>query len=88
MFGNYYFSGNVLNWCGCTQLCLFKVWQCWTKYWTKLTVCGNSVVVYFDQLSGACSTRKLVETFFQPFFDLFCSFQTFFSDFTAEINKK
>ena len=24
----------------------------------------------------------------QPFFDLFCSFQTFFSDFTAEINKK
>ena len=24
--------------------------------------------------------------FFQPFFDLFCSFQSFFSDFTAEIN--
>ena len=26
--------------------------------------------------------------FFQPFFNLFCSFQSFFSDFTAEINKK
>ena len=26
--------------------------------------------------------------FFQPFFNLFCSFQSFFRDFTAEINKK
>ena len=25
-------------------------------------------VVYFDQLSGACSTRKLVETFFSAVF--------------------
>ena len=44
--------------------------------------------MYFDQLLGAARTQKLVETFFQPFFNLFCSFQSFFSDFMAEINKK
>ena len=43
--------------------------------------------MYFDQLLGAGRTRKLVKTFFQPFFNLFCSFQSFFSDFTAEITK-
>ena len=32
----------------------------------------SAYVVYFDQLSGAADTRKLVETFFSPFFDLFC----------------
>ena len=36
------------------------------------------IVVYFDQLSGAERTQKLVETFFKPFFNLFCSFQSFF----------
>ena len=50
------------------------------------------VVVYFDQLSGAESTRKLVETFFsavfRPFLFFFVDFRPFFSDFTAEINKK
>ena len=45
-------------------------------------------VVYFDQRLGAGRTQKLVETFFQPFFNLFCSFQSFFSDFTAKITKK
>ena len=49
---------------------------------------GGAVVVYFDQLSGAVCTWKLVKPFFQPFFNLFCSFQSLFSDFTAEINKK
>ena len=44
--------------------------------------------MYFNQLLGAVRTLKLVETFFQPFFNLFCSFQSFFSDFTAEITKK
>ena len=34
-------------------------------------------VVYFDHLLGAACTQKLVETIFQPFFNLFCSFQTF-----------
>ena len=33
-------------------------------------------VVYFDQLLGAARTQKLIETFFQHFFNLFCSFQS------------
>ena len=45
-------------------------------------------VVYLDQLLGDARTQKLAKTFFQPFFNLFCSFQSFFSDFTAEITKK
>ena len=44
-------------------------------------------VVYFDQLSGAASTWKLVEILFFAVFNLFCSFQSFVSDFKAEINK-
>ena len=44
--------------------------------------------MYFDQLLGAERTQKLVETFFSAVFNLICSFQSFFSDFTAEINKK
>ena len=45
--------------------------------------------MYFDQLLGAgVRTQKLVETFLQPFFNLFGSFESFFSDFTAEINEK
>ena len=46
---------------------------------TKLTArITFPLVVYFDQLSGAARTRKLAETFFQPFYNLFCSFQRFF----------
>ena len=29
------------------------------------------IVVYFDQLSGDARTQKLVETFFQPFFNIY-----------------
>ena len=46
------------------------------------------VFVYFDQLLGAACTRKLVKILFWVFFNLFCSFFTFFSDFKSEINKK
>ena len=42
----------------------------------------------FQPAFGCCPHPKLVKTFFQPFFNLFCSFQSSFSDFTAEINKK
>ena len=45
-------------------------------------------VVYFDQLLGAARTRKLVKILFWAVFNLFCSFQTFFSDFSSEIKKK
>ena len=45
-------------------------------------------VVYLDQLLGAARTRKLVETHFLTIFNLFSSFQTFFSDSSAEIKKK
>ena len=58
-----------------------------TSYYWQDIRCVPSVV-YFDQLLDAACTQKLVETFFQPFFNLFCSFQSFFSDFPAEINKK
>ena len=44
--------------------------------------------MYFDNLLGAARTQKLVKKIFQPFVNLFCSFQSFFSDFTVEINKK
>ena len=54
---------------------------------TRSTLLMTSVV-YFDQLLAAARTQKLVETFFQLFINLFCWFQSFFSDFTAEINKK
>ena len=49
---------------------------------------GFIYVVYFDQLLGAVCNLKLVKLLFSAVFNLFCSFQTFFSDFTAEINKK
>ena len=42
-------------------------------------------VVYFDQFLGAARTQKLVKKLFSAIFNLFCSFQSFFSDFTAEI---
>ena len=45
-------------------------------------------VVYFNQLSGAAHTQKLAELLFSAILNLFCYFKTFFSDFTAEINKK
>ena len=45
-------------------------------------------VVYFNQLLGAARTQKLVELLFFSRFQAFCSSSTFFSDFTAEINKK
>ena len=41
-------------------------------------------VVYFKQLSGACSTWKLVELLFSASFNFFCSLQTFFSDFSLK----
>ena len=41
---------------------------------------GNISVVYFDQLLGAVLTQKLVKTFFQAFYNFFCSFQSFFSE--------
>ena len=41
-------------------------------------------VVYFDQLSVAARTTKLVEKLF-AFLSLFCSLQTFSSDFSPEI---
>ena len=44
--------------------------------------------MYFDQLLSAALTQKLVELLFSAVFKLFCSFYTFFSDFTPEINKK
>ena len=50
--------------------------------------CSTIGVVYFDQLSGAGHTQKVVKQLFPAVFNLFCSFQTFFSDFTPEINKK
>ena len=43
--------------------------------------------VYFDQLLGTVCTRKLVKPIFWDVFNLFCSFQTVFSDFSAEIKK-
>ena len=36
----------------------------------KDAVASKSYVMYFDQLLGAASTQKLVETFFQPFFNI------------------
>ena len=39
-------------------------------YWIR-NITGYLSVVYFDQLLGAARTQKLVETFFQPFFNLF-----------------
>ena len=33
--------------------------------------------MYFNQLLGACSTQKLVETFFQPFSTFFDNFKPF-----------
>ena len=39
---------------------------------TWLNLCYESFVVYFDQLLGACSTRKLVETFFSAVFRHTC----------------
>ena len=45
-------------------------------------------VVYFNQLSGTARTQILVEKLFKAVFNLFCSFKTFFSDFTSEIKKK
>ena len=63
---------------------------CPTKFFGLCIKVGENrvVVVYFKQLLGDACTQKLVETFFQPFFNLFRSFQSFFSDFTAEIKKK
>ena len=44
-----------------------------------------TTVVFFNQLSGSAHWSK---HFFLAVFNLYCSFQTFFSDFSAEINKK
>ena len=38
------------------------------KHWSKYTTC----VVYLTNFLVAVRTQKLVETFFQPFFNLFC----------------
>ena len=45
-------------------------------------------VVYFDQLSGAACTPKLVDIIFWAVFNLSFSFLSFVSDFSSEINKK
>ena len=45
-------------------------------------------VLYFDQLSGAVGTQKLVKNLFLAVFKLFWSSQTFLGDFSAEIKKK
>ena len=42
--------------------------------------------MYFDQLSGAVHTRKLVEIPIFGCFQPFCLFEMFFSDFLPEIN--
>ena len=42
--------------------------------------------VYFDQLSGAAHTWKLVNTFSQPFTTFF--FLNVFNEFPSEITKK
>ena len=47
----------------------------------------QTAVVYFDQLSGAARTLKLVKILFSAVFNIFCSFQTFFSYFTPEITE-
>ena len=68
-----------------------KTWLIKTrfKYWYHEGINPNqSAVVYFDQLLGAARTHKLVKLLFSTVFNLFCPFQTFFSDFTLEINKK
>ena len=47
-------------------------------------------VVYFDQLSGACSTKKLVELLFSAvfnFFVFFCQFLTFSSEISWNLRK-
>ena len=48
----------------------------------------NSKYAYKDQLLGAACTRKLFDLLFFSRFQTFCSFFTFFSDFSSEINKK
>ena len=45
----------------------------------------NLTVVYFDQLSGAGLTQKLVKILFPAVFNLFPTFKTFFSEFLSEI---
>ena len=45
-------------------------------------------VVYFDQLSGAVLTQKLVKTLFGGCFQTFSFNSNIFSDFTAEIKLK
>ena len=47
-------------------------------WWIKQGTKGN---VYLDQLFGAVCTHKQVEILCFAVFNLFCSFQTFFSDF-------
>ena len=45
-------------------------------------------VVYFNQLSGAVRTRKLVKLLFFSHFQVFLFIFIFFSDFMPEINQK
>ena len=45
-------------------------------------------VVYFDQLSGAACTRKLVETLFSAVFNFLNSFARFFNEIPPKIKKK
>ena len=56
----------------------------------------HATVVYFEQLSGACSTRKLVETWVDQLLhvnqlwgvDKYMFFCSFFVDFSREITEK
>ena len=45
----------------------------------------KNYVVYFDQLSGAAPTRKLVNILFWAIFNLFCSFQMFFCEYLLSL---
>ena len=65
--------------------CLNRFLDCCFKLFTLSThdrmktekKCKRLYVVYFDQLWGAACTQELVETFFQPFFNLFAHFKAF-----------
>ena len=69
----------------------FQITELLRNYPTRnknFLVVSCMTVVYFARLLGAARTQILVELLFSAVFNLFCSFQTIFSDFTPEINKK
>ena len=46
------------------------------------------VFCVFRPAFGCCNHPEAGRNLFLPFFNLFCSFQSFFGDFTTEITKK